>query len=104
MDANRFALANEILTVEELKAHGIGPDPDSRMDFNILAYLVFYVEEYCLSKRREEYEYIFAPDPKIFSKKEIIEFEETRKYIQRTIIKAVEIVEEEGEKQTAKND
>lgn len=97
LDANRFAMVNDLPTIEELKAHKIGPEEDSYMDYNILAYLVFYAEEYCVNKRRDEYEFIFKPDPKFFSKKEIADFEETRKYIQRTIIKSVEIIDDDQE-------
>lgn len=97
LDANRFVMVNNLPTIEELKAHKIGPEADSYMDYNILAYLVFYAEEYCVNKRCDEYEFIFKPDPKFFSPKEISDFEETRKYIQKTIIKSVEIIDDEQE-------
>ena len=77
-------------TVEMMEEWGIGPYDGSRMDMYILAYLIFYCEQYCTDEENDEWEYIYQPDPEYFTKEEYDEFLEARRYMERTIIKRVE--------------
>ena len=90
---NSFGLIDSIPTVEQMKQMNIGPHEGSYMDIYVLAYLVFYAEEYCVDEENDEWEYIYQPDPEYFEPEELEEFEESRKYMQRTIIKRVERVQ-----------
>ena len=88
----KFLYRDELPTVESLKEHGITPDESCVLDQDLLAYLIYYAETY--ETKEGDYEYIYNPDPKFHTAKEIRSFEETRKYIEKVIIKCVDIVED----------
>ncbi len=55
-----------------------------------MLYLVLYGEDYCVDEEKDEWRYIYEPNPEYFEDDELEAFFECRKYIQKTIIKRVE--------------
>ena len=90
-DDARFLFVNSIPTIDLLEKHRIGPFEECVLNETILQYLVFYAEKY-EDKETGEERYIFVPDPSEFDDEEIREFENTRAYIRKTILKRTEMV------------
>ena len=92
--ASMFAW-DSLPSIERLTEHGITPEMEGPLPAFILPYLVFYSEQAPVGKDEDgedEYDYIFTPDPIFYSEEEITEFLKTRKFIERILIKKVEIV------------
>lgn len=91
----RFLYRYQVPTVNDLIKANIGPHEGSLMSKDILLYLVYYGEQMPVGKDADGeviYDYIFRPNPSIMNKKEMKDFAETRKYIEKTIQKRVEII------------
>ena len=91
-DEVRFLFQNSLPTIDLLKKKNIGPFPECTLDEETLFYLIYYSEKYCVDEENDVYEYIFVPDPDDFDEDEIADFEETRSYMRKTILKRTEMV------------
>ena len=89
-DDARFLFMSSLPTIELLEKHRIGPFEECVLNETILQYLVFYSEKYEDEETGEE-RYIFVPDPAEFDEEEISNFEETRAYMRKTILKRIEM-------------
>lgn len=94
-DNKRFLYRDSLPTVNDLKKCNVGPEPENEVTKDILLYLVYLSEQVQAGtdiNGDPVYRYIYTPDARYMSEKEIREFKELRKYVEKTIIKNVEII------------